>query len=209
MNADLAALEKGKIDFLHFDAMDGQFVPRFGMYPEQLASITKKTKIPVDAHLMITDPIPYIKEFALAGASIISVHVESTPHIDRAIRVIKECGAKAGVALNPGTPLSVLDYLLDDIELIVLMAINPGIVGHKLIPGMLQKIADTKRKIAKHPHIKIQIDGGVTFDSAAQMIQRGADMLVCGSSTIYKVDQTLDIKITELRKKIDNDLKKN
>ncbi len=204
---DIKALERGGIDYIHFDVMDGAFVPRFGLHPEMLSAVTGITKIPVDVHLMVNDPIPYLKGFADAGATYISVHAESTPHLDRAVRLLKEYGVKAGVALNPSTPLSVLDYILDDIELIVLMAINPGIVGHKLIPQMMNKISDLKKKIKNHKKIQIQIDGGVTFDSASEMIKRGADMLVCGSSTIFKPSEKIEDKIPELRKKIQKDLK--
>lgn len=208
LSEDIKSLETGKIDYIHFDVMDGDFVPRFGLHPEMLSAVTKMTKVPVDVHLMVSNPIPYIKNFAEAGARIISVHAESTPHLDRAIRVIKESGVKAGVALNPSTPLSVLDYVLDDIELVVLMAINPGILGHKLIPQMMDKISDLKKKIKNHKNILIQIDGGVTFDSASKMLKNGADMLVCGSSTIFKPNEKIEDKIVELRKKIQKDLSK-
>jgi len=205
---DIKSLETAKIDYIHFDVMDGIFVPRYGLHPEMLLAITEQTKIPVDVHLMIHDPLSYIEIFAKNGADIISVHAESTTHLDQAIRLIKQYGCRAGVAINPSTSLSVLDYVLGDIELVVLMAINPGILGHKLIPKMMDKISELKHKIRDYPGVKIQIDGGVTFDSAPEMIRRGANMLVCGSSTIFKKNLRIESKVTELKRKIDSSLKK-
>ena len=201
--ADIKALEQSKVEYIHFDVMDGVFVPRLGLLPEMLTAIGSLTKIPVDVHLMVCDPLPYIEPFCKAGADLVSVHAESTPHLDRAIRMIKANGVKAGVALNPATPLHVLDYLY-----VVLMAINPGIVGHKLIPSMMNKISDLKKKLAKNPDIIIEIDGGVSFESASEMVRRGASMLVCGSSTIFRSGEKVEARVTALRKKISADLKK-
>lgn len=204
---DLKSLEKGKVDYLHFDIMDGLFVPRFGQYPEMLRSIKENSKIPVDVHLMVQNPEPYIPILAEFGADVIVPHVESTPHIHRVIKIIKDHGVRAGVALNPGTSLSSLDYLLDEIDWVELMAINPGIVGHKLIPNMLNKIYDLKKIVGSRPGFEIQIDGGVTPQSASKMILAGASVLVCGSSTIYRPKEgSLDVKINEMRKTIDKEI---
>lgn len=200
LQSDIKELEKAGIDYIHFDVMDGNFVPRLGLFPEILTSLKKITKIPVDVHLMIANPDNFIPAFIQAGADIVVVHAESTAHLDRSIRLIKNLGAKAGVALNPATPLSVLDYVLDDIDMVMLMAINPGILGHKLIPISMKKIADLKKRLHKHPKILIEIDGGVTFESAKTMVKNGADMLVCGTSTIFKPDQSITTKVKELRK---------
>lgn len=200
IKSDIKQLEKGGVDCIHFDVMDGNFVPRLGLFPEMLTAIKKVTKIPVDVHLMIDNPDNFIPAFINAGADMISVHSEGNNHLDRSIRLIKSMGAKAGVVLNPATSLSVLDYVLDDIDLVLLMAINPGIVDHKLIPNTIQKIADLKKKLRTHPNILIEIDGGVTFESALSMVKAGADMLVCGSSTIFKPDQSISLKIREFRK---------
>lgn len=186
LGADIRALVDGGIDAIHFDVMDGHFVPRLGLYPELLESVKEISSLPVDVHLMITHPEQFAVQFAHAGADVVVVHAEATPHVHRVVHMIRDAGARAGVALNPGTPLSVLDYVLGDIDLVLLMAINPGIVGHKLIPSMLEKIAETKEKLVDHPNVVIEVDGGVTPESAATMIQTGADMLVCGTSSVFR-----------------------
>lgn len=200
LRGEIAKLEKGAIEYIHFDVMDNQFVPRFGLHPEMLKAIKKITSIPVDVHLMVDNPENAIPIFIDAGADIIVVQAESTPHLHRLIKQIKNAGVKAGVALNPATSLEVLDYVMDDLDLVMLMAINPGIVGHKLIPNMMDKISRLKRKLVKHPHIIIEIDGGVTPDSAGEMVRRGASLLVCGTSSIFKPEGDVDAKAHELRK---------
>jgi ribulose-phosphate 3-epimerase len=200
IQGEILKLEKGGIDYIHFDVMDNQFVPRFGLHPEILQSIKKNTKIPVDVHLMVNNPENAIPAFIQAGADIIVFHIESTPHAHRLIRQIRNAGIKAGIAINPATNLSVLDYLLEDIDMVMLMAINPGILGHKLIPEMMQKISDLKTKLKNHKNIIIAIDGGVSFDSAQEMVKRGASFLVCGTSTIFKPEGDVDVKIVELNK---------
>jgi ribulose-phosphate 3-epimerase len=204
LGAQLREIESSGMDYIHFDVMDGRFVPRLGLYPEMLAAIKSATKIPVDVHLMIENPINFIDEFIKAGADMLVVHAESTPHLDRCIRTIKNAGRLAGVAINPATPLSVLDHLLDEIDAVMVMAINPGIVGHKMIPYAMKKISDLKAKLSEHPNIIIMVDGGVTFESASDMIMAGADMLVCGSSTIFRPDETIAKKTEELRNLLDN-----
>ena len=204
---DIRLLMKGGIDFIHFDVMDGIFVQRYGLFPEILTQMRKFCSIPADFHMMVEDVEPYIKTFVDAGANqddIFVVHAESTRHLHRSVRKIREQGLKAGVALNPATSPEVLRYVLPDIDLIMLMAINPGVVGHKLIPQMMGKIADTRKMIAGRDNIIIEIDGGVNFESAPQMIAHGASMLVCGSQTIYRPQEApIDQKIRELRQVLD------
>lgn len=200
---DIAALKHGGIDALHFDVMDGMFVPRLGLYPELLKSIKEISNLPVDVHLMIERPEHFVKDFFEAGADIIVVHAEATRHLHHVIRTINALGCRAGVALNPATPLSILDYVLGDIELVMLMAINPGILGHKLIPSMIKKIVDLREKLIPYPNIRIEIDGGVSPESAASMVQAGADLLVCGTSSIYKKGEDLSKTVREFRKHID------
>lgn len=204
---EIRRLEGGGADFIHFDVMDGSFVPRYGLHPEMLKAIKSISDIPVDVHLMVQNPEPYIPNFILAGADYIVIHAESTPHLHRALKKIKDKGIRAGVALNHTTPLNYLDYILDDIDLVMLMAINPGIVGHKLIPQAMDKIKDLKRKI-KHRNILIEIDGGVTFESAPKMVQAGANILVCGSSTIFNQDLPSDSQLRKLKVHLDNSKRK-
>jgi ribulose-phosphate 3-epimerase len=200
LETDLAALEKGGIDYIHFDVMDGVFVPRFGLFPEYLKAIRSKTTLPIEVHMMVQDPEPYIQDFVNAGATMLTPHIEPLLHAHRTIMKIKAAGAKAGLALNPGTPLSTLDYVLADLDLVMLMAINPGIVGHKLIPRTMEKITDLRKKISEvDKDIIIEIDGGVTPVSGIEMVKAGANMLVCGTGTIFQPPAKLDDKITTFR----------
>lgn len=199
---DIKLVVKGGADFIHFDVMDGVFVPRYGLPPEILKSIKSICKIPVDVHMMVDNPELYIESFAKAGAEYICVHAESCKHLHRTIQLIKSFGIKAGVALNPATPLNVLDYVLQDISMVVLMAINPGIVGHKLIPSMFEKVIDLRNKIDGYKGILIEIDGGVTFETSSQFIKSGADVLVCGSSTIFSQQKPIDYQIKKLKSEI-------
>lgn len=204
---DLEALGKADIDSLHFDVMDGSFVPRLGLYPEMLKAITSVIEIPVDVHLMMNNPDKYIRAFVEAGADLIAVHAEAVDDLLTTIRLIKSHGILAGVTLNPGTPLNVLDSVLEEIDLVMLMAIHPGILGQKMIPETLQKITDTREKLKHRPEVIIEIDGGVTPESAPEMVRRGANLLVCGTGTIYRRhEDTLENKIRALYTTIDSQI---
>src|SRR3989338_5770683 len=203
---EIKRLEKGGIESLHFDVMDALFVPRYGLHPEMLAEIRSITSLPIHVHAMVENVEPYIESFVKAGATTIMPHVESHRHLHRTLKKIRDAGVEAGVALNLATPLSMLDYVMDDITVVMLMAINPGIVGHKLIPQALDKISDLKKKFAGRA-IEIEIDGGVTPESAPEMVKRGATRLVCGSSTIFKNDNNIAVRIKNLREAIENNSK--
>lgn len=203
LQKDINELIIGKTDYIHFDVMDGQFVPRYGLYPEILSYLTKTTNIPVDVHMMVQNPEDYIDDFKNAGATFYNFHIEATQHAHRIVKKIEKSNMHAGVALNPATPISSLDYLIEDVKMVVLMAINPGIVGHKLIPNMINKISDLREFADKRGNkdLLIQIDGGVTFDSGINMINAGADILVCGTGTIYRPhEDTISNKIEAFRK---------
>jgi ribulose-phosphate 3-epimerase len=204
MREEIGALAKGGIDYIHFDVMDGVFVPRYGLYPELLKTVRSVTDLPIEVHMMTEEPARYVPVFAQAGATIIGVHAEACKHLHYTLKTIRDNGVRAGVVLNYATPLSALDYIMEDIDIAMLMAINPGIIGHKLIPGTMKKIADLRKKIDESGRdILLAIDGGVSPDSAANMVRAGANYLVCGTSAIYKPDVPLDVKIKEFRKLID------
>jgi ribulose-phosphate 3-epimerase len=204
----LRLIKKGKIDYIHFDVMDGMFVPRYGLFPEVLQTIKRLSTLPVNTHLMVQNPEPYVKIFADSGSNIITVPVEGNLHLSRTIRMVKSAGIGVGIAINPATSLSVLDYVLDEIDLILLMAINPGIIGHKLIKTTYKKIEDLRNMIAGKK-ILIEVDGGVTHESASKMVEKGADMLVCGSSTIFKQKKPIDVMGFKLRQLIVSELQKD
>jgi ribulose-phosphate 3-epimerase len=204
---EVKRLVAGGIDALHFDVMDGMYVPRLGLYPELLKAIRSVTDLPIDVHMMSEEPVRYVADFARAGATFISVHSEASKHLHYALKTIRENGVKAGVALNYATPLCALDYVMDDIDMVMLMAINPGIVGHKLIPGAMKKIVDLRKKIdASGRDIIIAIDGGVSQESAAKMVKAGANYLVCGTSSIFKAGKPLEKTIKEFRSLIDSQI---
>lgn len=209
LETDVRLLEEGNIDYIHFDVMDGSFVPRFGLFPEILTQIRRISKIPVDVHMMVENAEKYLPVLVNAGLNrkgdIYIVHIESTRNIDNILRIVKQQGIKAGVALNPGTTLSELNYLLPHLDLIMIMGINPGIVGHKLIPQTIERISGLKNKLGNYPDILIEVDGGVTPESAPLMLKAGADMLVCGSQTIFRPQEaSIDQKIIQLRRMLNS-----
>ena len=202
IDKDLDELIKGKTDYIHFDVMDGHFVSRYGLYPEILTALKQRTSIPVDVHMMVSNAEDYIQLYKDAGADYYNVHIESTNQIHRCITKIKNSGMKAGIAMNPATPFSSLDWIINDIEMVVLMAINPGIVGHKVIPSIIDKTKQLRQYAIEHgnPNLLIEIDGGVTFETAPKFIEAGADILVCGTGTIFRPQEdSISNKIQQLR----------
>jgi|TARA_B110000114_G_scaffold185225_1_gene231386 ribulose-phosphate 3-epimerase len=202
LNSDLLELKKSNTDLIHFDVMDGQFVPRYGLYPEILKSVKENFNFEIDVHMMTYDAEDYILDFKNAGADYYNVHVESTNHLSRVIKKISDSGMKPGVGINPGTPLNSLDWVINDIKMVVLMAINPGIVGHKLIPNIINKISELRNYAdrAGNKDLIIQIDGGVTPESIPLMINAGADALVCGTGTIFRPhEDTISNKVNYIK----------
>lgn len=192
LGEDIALVEKGGADIIHYDVMDGHFVPNITIGPGVLAAIRKCTELPIDVHLMITDPDNYIEAFAKAGADMISVQVETCPHLHRTIQLIKANNAEAGVVLNPHTPLNVLDEILPVVDFVLIMSVNPGFGGQKLIPETLTKISRLKTILKERnlEHIPVEIDGGVKLDNLKEVIDAGTDIVVSGSG-IYNTDDPI------------------
>lgn len=196
--------EKCGIEYLHIDIMDGHFVPNFTLGTDYCKSLRKITDIPLDIHLMIEKPEEKFSWFDFGSGDIVSVHAESTAHLQKALAQIKNIGAKAFVALNPSTPLNVLEYVLDDIDGVVIMAVNPGFAGQKMIPSSLDKIAELRSYLDSegYSNIEIEVDGNVSFENAVKMKQAGANIFVAGTSSVFSKDLSLEDGIRILREKL-------
>ena len=183
LESEIKMLNESQADWFHLDVMDGVFVPNISFGFPVIKSISKHAKKPLDVHLMIVDPDKFLKSFADAGASVISVHYEACTHLHRTIQAIRQLGIKAGVAINPHTPASFLSEVIADIDLICLMSVNPGFGGQKFINNTYNKIYELKNLInSKNSSAKIEIDGGVDFKNAVALIKAGADVLVAGNT---------------------------
>ncbi len=190
LGEEVAAVDRGGADWIHVDVMDGHFVPNITIGPLVVKAIRPVTKLPLDVHLMIENPDLYIEEFAKAGADYITVHVEACRHLHRTIHYIKSLGVKAGVVLNPATPVESIQHIIADVDMVLLMSVNPGFGGQKFIPEVLPKIRKVKEMAEeKGVSIEIEIDGGVNSETAKLCVEAGATVLVAGSAVYNKEDR--------------------
>ncbi len=192
---EVAQVEQAGADLLHVDVMDGHFVPNITVGPPIVEALRKVTKLPLDVHLMVTNPDAFIPQFAEAGADYLTVHVETCPHLHRTVQSIKERRVKAGVTLNPATPISSTEDILPDVDLLLIMSVNPGFGGQQFIASSLEKIARARDLLKRTgSHALLEVDGGVKVDNAAQIVKAGADILVAGSAIFGSQDYAATIK---------------
>lgn len=189
LGAAIAAAEQGGADLIHVDVMDGHFVPNITIGPPVVRSIKKVARVPLDVHLMITDPDRYAESFVEAGADMVSVHVEVLPHLHRSISFIKGLGVKAGIVLNPSTPAVAMEEIAGDVDFVLVMSVNPGFGGQKFIPGSLQKVTRVRAMLDRAGNrAPIEIDGGIDLSNIARVVDAGVEIVVAGSAIFHAPD---------------------
>ena len=203
LGEDVQAVDRAGADYIHIDVMDGHFVPNITIGPLVVEALRKVTAKPLDVHLMIENPDLYIADFARAGADIITVHQEAVPHLHRTVQLIKSLSKKAGVSLNPATPVETLDIILDELDLVLIMSVNPGFGGQSFIPSALDKIRTLRQRITERGlSTELEVDGGVKIDNIREVVAAGADVLVAGSAVFNTEDYAATI--TALRENAAN-----
>ncbi len=196
LGEEIARVESAAVEFLHVDVMDGHFVPNITFGPPVVAAIKRITKIPLDVHLMIEDPDRYLDAFITAGASIVTVHAEATPHLHRTVRRIREMGAKAGVAINPATPVHLLEEIVTELDLVLVMSVNPGFTGQRFLPASVRKIEAACELIADTgSEAVVEVDGGIDTTNAAEVVRAGAGILVAGAAIFHTPDPASAVQI--------------
>ena len=189
LGEEIAAIEHGGADYVHVDVMDGHFVPNITIGPLVVEAARRSTALPLDVHLMIENPDRYIPQFAEAGADILTVHQEAVPHLHRTVQLIRSLGKKAGVSINPATPVSTLEVILEEVDLILVMSVNPGFGGQSFIPSALTKIEALRQLIDRRGlAVELEVDGGVKADNIRQVAAAGADVFVAGSAVFGTAD---------------------
>ncbi len=202
----LTTFQNHNIDFLHMDVMDGHFVPNITLGTDYMTMVREHTSIPFDYHMMVQEPLEMLRIFDIRKGDMVSVHIESTPHLHRALAQIHDKGATPMAVLNPGTPIGLLEDVLPDLGGVLLMTVNPGFAGQKLIPQTIGKITRLRTWLDDkgYPDVRIEVDGNVSFANAQIMRQAGADTFVCGTSSIFGKEEALESNISRLRMLLDN-----
>jgi ribulose-phosphate 3-epimerase len=191
---EIRAIERGGADYVHIDVMDGHFVPNITIGPLVVDAVRRVTDLPLDVHLMIENPDRYIPDFVKAGADIVTVHQEAVPHLHRTVQLIRSLGKRAGVSINPATPVSTLDVILEELDLVLVMSVNPGFGGQGFIPACLPKIEELRRQIDRRGlPVELEVDGGVKTDNIGLIAGAGADVFVAGSAVFGEADYAATI----------------
>jgi ribulose-phosphate 3-epimerase len=197
---EVKAVEHAGADYIHVDVMDGHFVPNITIGPMIVEAVKRVTKLPLDVHLMISNPDQYVKDFREAGADFITVHAEAVNHLHRSVQIIRETGAGTGVSLNPASPLQLLEHVLDDLDMVLIMTVNPGFGGQEFITGMIPKINRLKEMIKNRGlDTQIEVDGGINPDTVGLVASAGADIFVAGSAIFHSKDYAKTIQIMKDR----------